>query len=93
MCVRMSTHMTASLPSRVFNNGNSQAVRIPAEFRLSTDQVQISRTPEGDLLIHPCPPQRGQALFKALAGFDADFAERLEQARAEAEPIQVREEL
>ena len=85
--------MTASLPSRVFNNGNSQAVRIPAEFRLSTDQVQISRTPEGDLLIHPCPPQRGQALFNALAGFDADFAERLEQARAEAPPIQTREGL
>lgn len=25
-------------------NGNSQAVRIPAEFRLSSDRVQISRT-------------------------------------------------
>ena len=49
--------MAASLPSRVFMNGNSQAVRIPAEFRLSTDQVQISRTPEGDLIIHPCPPK------------------------------------
>jgi len=24
------------LPSRVFMNGNSQAVRIPAEFRLAT---------------------------------------------------------
>jgi antitoxin VapB len=35
------------LPSRVFMNGNSQAVRIPAEFRLSSDRVQISRTPEG----------------------------------------------
>jgi antitoxin VapB len=85
--------MTASLPSRVFNNGNSQAVRIPAEFRLSTDQVQISRTPEGDLLIHPCQPQRGQALLDALAAFDADFAERLEQAHAEAQPIQTREVL
>jgi antitoxin VapB len=27
------------LPSRVFMNGNSQAVRIPAEFRLATDRV------------------------------------------------------
>jgi hypothetical protein len=48
----------ASLPSRVFMNGHSQAVRIPAEFRLATDRVQISRTAEGDLLIHPCPSQR-----------------------------------
>ena len=39
-------------------NGHSQAVRIPAEFRLATDRVQISRTSEGDLLIHPCPKQR-----------------------------------
>ena len=67
------------LPSRVFMNGNSQAVRIPAEFRLATDRVQISRTPEGDLLIHPCPHQRGKALLDLLAGFDADFVAALEQ--------------
>ena len=85
--------MTASLPSRVFMNGNSQAVRIPAEFRLSTDQVQISRTPEGDLIIHPCPPQRGQALFEALAGFDPEFVQQLEQLRLEEQPMQEREQL
>ena len=44
--------------SRVFMYGHSQAVGILAEFRLATDRVQISRTPEGDLLIHPCPRQR-----------------------------------
>jgi antitoxin VapB len=60
-------------------NGNSQAVRIPAEFRLATDRVQISRTPEGDLLIHPCPHQRGKALINLLAGFEADFVAALEQ--------------
>ena len=38
--------------------GHSQAVGILAEFRLATDRVQISRTPEGDLLTHPCPRQR-----------------------------------
>jgi antitoxin VapB len=85
--------MAASLPSRVFMNGNSQAVRIPAEFRLSTDQVQISRTPEGDLIIHPCFPQRGQALLEALAGFDSDFVQQLEQVRREQQPMQEREQL
>jgi len=49
----------ASLPSRVFMNGHSQAVRIPAEFRWATDRVQISRRPEDDLPIHSCPRQRG----------------------------------
>lgn len=74
-------------------NGNSQAVRIPAEFRLSTDQVQISRTPEGDLIIHPCSSQRGQALLEALAGFDSDFVQQLEQVRQEQRPMQEREQL
>jgi len=83
----------ASLPSRVFMNGHSQAVRIPAEFRLATDRVQISRTPEGDLLIHPAPRQRGGALLAALEGFDSTFAEALEQNRASVLPIQDREGL
>jgi antitoxin VapB len=83
----------AALPSRVFMNGNSQAVRIPAEFRLSTDRVQISRTPEGDLVIHPCPAQRGQALLAVLEGFDADIVTALERQQAEQLPVQEREAL
>ena len=81
------------LPSRVFMNGNSQAVRIPAEFRLSSDRVQISRTPEGDLLIHPTPSQRGQALLEAISSFDADFVEALEQEQQNKLPVQEREAL
>jgi antitoxin VapB len=81
------------LPSRVFMNGNSQAVRIPAEFRLGTDRVQISRTAEGDLLIHPCPPRRGQALLEVLAGFDADFLDALEAQQTAKLPLQEREAL
>lgn len=81
------------LPSRVFMNGNSQAVRIPAEFRLSTDRVQISRTPEGDLIIHPCPERRGQALLEVLGGFDADFVAALERDQAGKLPVQERESL
>ena len=74
-------------------NGNSQAVRIPAEFRLATDRVQISRTPEGDLLIHPCPHQRGKALLDLLAGFDADFVTALEQKQEDQLLVQERESL
>jgi len=80
-----------AIPSRVFMNGNSQAVRIPAEFRLGTDRVQISRTADGDLLIHPCPAQRGQALLQTLAGFDADFVAALEEQQAQKLPVQDRE--
>ncbi len=81
------------LPSRMFMNGNSQAGHIPAEFRLNSDRVQISRTPEGHLLIHPCPSRRGQALLPALSGFDADFVEALEQQQADKLPVQDRETL
>jgi antitoxin VapB len=72
-------------------SGNSQAVRIPAELRLSTDRVQVSRTVDGDLLIHPCPERRGQALLQTLAGFDADFVATLEQQQAQKLPVQDRE--
>jgi antitoxin VapB len=82
-----------ALPSRVFMNGNSQAVSIPAEFRLATDRVQISRSPEGDLLIHPCPHQRGKALLDLLAGFDPDFVASLEQQQQDQLLVQERESL
>ena len=35
--------------ARVFKSGNSQAVRLPKEFRLSVDRVEV--TQEGDALI------------------------------------------
>ena len=59
--------------SRVFMNGNSQAVRIPQELRLDATQVEIRRVANGDLVIHPLPVDRGAALLEALQGFDSDF--------------------
>lgn len=81
-----------TLTSRVFNNGNSQAVRIPAEFRLDTDRVSITRNDAGDLVIHPLRVQRGTALMqalKALGEVDEDFIAALE-AEQEA-PLQTQE--
>ena len=68
-----------SISSRVFNNGNSQAVRIPHAFRLDTSEVEISQAANGDLIIHPLPRKRGDFLLAALDGFDDDFIEALEQ--------------
>ena len=39
----------SSVVSSVFMNGNSQAVRIPQEFRFSASRVQVSRNEAGDL--------------------------------------------
>ncbi len=86
----------SAVSSRVFVNGNSQAVRIPAEFRLATNRVEISRTDNGDLLIHPLPTpaaDRGQALLAALSGFDADFVATVEQSVREPLPQDEREAL
>lgn len=63
--------------SRVFKSGNSQAVRIPAEFRLDTDQVQVFRNENGDLVLHPIKQSRGQVLYAVLSSFDADFVDNL----------------
>jgi len=82
-----------TLVSRLFMNGNSQAVRIPREFRLDASRVEIRRTPEGDLLIHPLPASRGEALLDALSGFDDDFVAALEAGRREQPPAQEREAL
>lgn len=88
--------MMETLLSRVFNNGNSQAVRIPAEFRLDTDRVSITRNDAGDLVIHPLRVQRGTALMqalKALGEVDDDFIAALEAERDAALPVQEREAL
>ena len=82
-----------SRSSRVFMNGNSQAVRIPQEFRLQTSRVEISRNPDGDLVIHAIPEKRGTALLDVLAGFEDDFAAILEEDRACQPALQDREEL
>jgi len=42
--------------AKVFNNGRSQAVRIPARFRFKTTEVEIEQAPDGTLLLsenHP----------------------------------------
>jgi antitoxin VapB len=85
-----------TLTTRVFNNGNSQAVRIPAEFRLDTDRVSISRNESGDLVIHPLRAERGAALFDALRAVgeaDVAFIAALETERARQQPLQERDAL
>ncbi|MGZ0080216.1 antitoxin [Methylomonas sp. YC3] len=80
-----------TLTTRIFKNGNSQAVRIPQEFRLDVSEVEISRNANGDLIIHPLPLDRGAALMAALNAFDDEFAQQLE--RDEQAVMQDREAL
>lgn len=42
--------MSDKQTARLFQNGRSQAVRLPRDFRFTGDRVRIRRTPEGVLL-------------------------------------------
>jgi antitoxin VapB len=83
----------ATLTTRIFKNGNSQAVRIPQQFRLDVSQVEISQNANGDLVIHPLPVDRGAALMAALNAFDEDFVSQLEQDYLQQPAMQDRESL
>lgn len=81
-----------TLTTRVIMNGNSQAVRIPAEFRIDSDRVEISRNEKGDLVLRALRAERGAALLEALQGFDDEFLAALEDDRRAAPPMQDRAE-
>ena len=70
--------------AKVFRSGNSQAVRIPAEFQLDTDEVEIFRR-DDELVLRKKVKSLEQA-FHLLTSLPADFmAERkddLPQERA-----------
>jgi len=55
--------------ARVFQSGNSQAVRLPKEFRLTAERVQIFRQ-GGDIVLREQP---ATAIFDALSALPADF--------------------
>ena len=57
--------------TRVFKSGNSQAVRLPRDFRLSSGTVEITRR-GNELILRERPSGLGRA-FELLAGMPTDF--------------------
>ncbi len=60
--------------ARVFQSGNSQAVRLPKEFRFDADQVEIFR--RGDEVILRERPSGALDIFNALSQLPDDFFSR-----------------
>jgi antitoxin VapB len=57
--------------AKLFKNGNSQAVRLPKEFRFSGDRVYIKKVSNGVLLL---PHEESwQIMFDALDQFSDDL--------------------
>lgn len=63
--------------AKLFKNGQSQAVRIPLEFRFEGKQVYINRIGDAVLLL----PEKDtwQVLFDSLGLFSDDFLEVRDQ--------------
>ena len=75
--------------AKIFQSGNSQAVRIPKEFQLEGTEVEIQR--RGDTLILRPKRKSWTPLLESLEQFSDDFMENGreqpdEQERDEAFP-------
>ena len=57
--------------AKVFKSGNSQAVRIPKEFHIEADEVEIRR--KGKALVLEPRKRSWTALFESLDKFTDDF--------------------
>jgi antitoxin VapB len=57
--------------ARVFRSGNSQAVRLPKEFRLNSTEVEIFRRGD-EIVLREKAAGLGRA-FEILANLPADF--------------------
>ncbi|OGA66853.1 MAG: virulence factor [Betaproteobacteria bacterium RIFCSPLOWO2_12_FULL_68_20] len=60
-----------SAKARVFRSGNSQAVRLPKEFRFRSPVVEIYR--RGEEVVLRESPQTLEQAFELLAGLSDDF--------------------
>ena len=57
--------------ARIFQSGNSQAVRLPKEFRFKTDKVEIFR--RGNEIVLREKPDSALMIFAALIQLPEDF--------------------
>lgn len=63
--------------ARLFPNGNSQAVRLPKEYRFEGDQVYIRRLGDAVILLPFATPW--QVLLESLDRFDEEFGREVEE--------------
>jgi antitoxin VapB len=59
--------------AKVFQNGRSQAIRLPKEFRVESTEVYLKKTPEGFLVI---PRDPWEIFLEGVAELSEDFMDR-----------------
>ena len=70
--------------AKLFRNGQSQAVRLPKDYRFEGDRVWIKRVGEGVLLLPFSAPWK--TLVESLDDFSDDFMADREQPPAQPRP-------
>ncbi len=56
--------------AKVFRNGRSQAIRLPKEFRVESDEVFLKKVPEGFLVISRDP---WEVFFEGIEELSDEF--------------------
>jgi antitoxin VapB len=74
-----------SQTAKIFTNGRSQAVRLPAAFRFDTKEVFIRRDPETGDVILSRKPDTWDGFLAALEGLEVpkDFLSETERRQGE----------
>jgi antitoxin VapB len=74
--------------AKLFTNGRSQAVRLPAAYRFDTQEVFIRQDPETGDVILSRKPATWDDFFAALEGVDvpADFLSKEERDQGPQRP-------
>jgi antitoxin VapB len=70
--------------AKLFANGQSQAVRLPKEYRFTGDEVGITKV--GDVVLLYQKGTEDELFFSSLGGFSDDFFESIESAREDSKP-------
>lgn len=75
------------MTAKIFENGRSQAVRLPKEFRFTTAEVGINRI--GDIVVLVPKTSKWDSFMKAIDMFSDDFYENGQREQ----DVQEREQL
>ena len=75
------------MTAKIFENGRSQAVRLPKEYRFSSDEVFINKI--GDMVVLIPKDRKWDSFMKAIDMFTVDYMEdgRAIQTLQEREPL------
>ncbi len=68
-------HFMKTVTAKVFQSGNSQAIRLPKSFRFETATVSLTRTPRGILITDDADLKRRSNALARLGGSCPDFPE------------------